>query len=93
MICKTCRQTIEEGDLCDRCFEIKIANEYAQGIIPFLLEHNIEFSKKDFGDASGFYLDLGDGITLNFHHAGRVAFEYDEELKNKIEEIEKEVFV
>ena len=60
MICKSCRKEINEEEvfdrenkLCFRCFEIKMGNEYAQEILPFLLKHNIEFQKIDFEDGNG----------------------------------------
>ena len=88
MICKCCRQEIKEEDwrdkengLCARCFDVKIANEYVKEIIPFLLKHNMEFKKIDFGSGEGFYLDLGKGIIINFFNKGRVDFEYDKELE------------
>ena len=84
MICKGCRKEIneeesfdKENNLCFGCFEIKIANEYAQDIFPFLLKHNIEFQKIDFEDGSGFYLKLNDGIIINFYKKGRVDFDLE----------------
>ena len=85
MICKGCRQGIEEeamdkkSHLCLSCFEVKIANEYAQEIIPFLLKHSIEFKRIGFGDGSGFYLQLEGGVNINFYHAGLVNFDIEGE--------------
>ena len=86
MICKSCRKEINEeeafdseNNLCFRCFEVKMANEYAQEIIPFLLKHNIEFQKIDFESGNGFYLKLEKGININFYNTGRVDFDVEGE--------------
>ena len=90
MICKGCRVEIDkeepfdsENNLCLRCFEEKVANEYAQEILPFLLKHNVEFQKIDFGNGEGFNLKLENGININFFYAGRVDFEYEGDKKWK----------
>ena len=81
MICKGCREETAEEEfyketqLCPNCFNMEMANEYAQELILFLLKHNIDFKKTDFGSGNGFFLDLEGGIAVNFFYSGRVTFE------------------
>ena len=92
MMCKACRLYIEDDALhdevtqtCESCFNAKATSEYAEEIIPFLLRHEINFKREDFGNGEGFYLDLGKGMIINFHNSGGIVFEYDKELDTSSE--------
>ena len=88
MICKNCREEIneeesfdEKNSLCSRCFDIQIANENAQEMVTFLLKYAIDFKKVNFENGDGFSFKVGGGVSINFYYAGRVDFNNEEKTK------------
>ena len=93
MICESCRCEIskdevcdEERELCFRCYEIMKVNKSAEEIIPFLLKHNMEVKKVEFGNGEGFCRDVCGGIILNFYQTGRVSFDYNKDIDDATQE-------
>ena len=66
-----------EGNLCLRCAKFKEIKKQMSRFSKLFIENDINFKIEDFGDGTGKFFDLGEGIYLNFYEAGRICFEYD----------------
>ncbi len=84
MICKVCRFEKEDesvnNEVCESCYRYMKVNKNIMKFAILMIEHDIDFSIETFGNGEGRFINFGEGIVLNFHNAGRIAFEYDKDL-------------